>query len=137
MKVAQNDETNPDTQPIHPPRIPNRANSQLSPSGSPVRKCETPEILSRMFPPFADIAYYCVRSSPSTAYCHVMLCDDLLFIVFPLRYFFPVDPETAADTPVIDYIDDSSSFLPEQPGKPTPLVHPDIAYSFRLLLALE
>ena len=48
-----------------------------------------------------------------------MLCDALialLFIVFPLRYFFPVDPETAAGTPVIDYIDDPS--LSEQPGKP-------------------
>ena len=51
-----------------------------------------------------------------------MLCDALialLFIVFPLRYFFPVDPETDAGTPVIDYIDDEP-FLPEQPGKPSP-----------------
>ena len=51
-----------------------------------------------------------------------MLCDALialLFIVFPLRYFFPVDPETAAGTPVIDYID-NEPFLPEQPGKPPP-----------------
>ena len=47
-------------------------------------------------------------------------CDALialLFIMFPLRYFFLVDPETAAGTPVIDYIDDEP-FLPEQPGKP-------------------
>ena len=43
----------------------------------------------------------------------------LLFIVFPLRYFFPVDPETDAGTPVIDYMDDEP-FLPEQPGKPPP-----------------
>ena len=53
-----------------------------------------------------------------------MLCDALialLFIVFPLRYFFPVDLKTAAGTPVIDYIDDEP-FLPEQPGKP-PLDH--------------
>ena len=53
-----------------------------------------------------------------------MLCDALialLFIVSPLRYFFPVDPETTAGTPVIDYIDDEP-FLPEQPGKP-PLDH--------------
>ena len=58
----------------------------------------------------------------STAYCHVMLCDALialLFIVFPLRYFFPVDSENAAGTLVIDYIDDEP-FLPEQPGKPPP-----------------
>ena len=49
-----------------------------------------------------------------------MLCDALialLCIMFPLRYFFPVDPETVAGTPVIDYIDDDPS-LPDQPGKP-------------------
>ena len=51
MKVAQNDETNPDTQPVRPPRIPSIANTQLSPSGSSVRKRKTPGILSRMFPP--------------------------------------------------------------------------------------
>ena len=54
-----------------------------------------------------------------------MLCDALialLFIVFPLRYFFPVDPETDADTLVIDYIVDDPSFLPEKLGKP-PLDH--------------
>ena len=60
-----------------------------------------------------------------------MLCDALialLFIVFLLRYFFSVDPETDAGAPVIDYIDDPS-FLSEQLGKP-PLWSPDIAYSF-------
>ena len=55
MKVAQNDETNPDTQPVRPPHIPSIANTQLSPSGSSVRKRETPGILSRMFPPFVGI----------------------------------------------------------------------------------
>ena len=62
MKVAQNDEKNPDTQPVRPPRLPNIANTQLSPSGSSVRKRETPGILSRMFPPFVDITYHYVRS---------------------------------------------------------------------------
>ena len=42
----------------------------------------------------------------------------LLFIVFPLRYFFPLDPETAADTHVYGYGVDNPSLLPEQPGKP-------------------
>ena len=51
----------------------------------------------------------------------------LLFIVFPLRYFFPVDPETTGE-PQLDYGVDDPSFLPEQPGKP-PLDQPDIAYS--------
>ena len=49
-----------------------------------------------------------------------MLCDTLialLFIVFPLRYFFPVDPETVDDVAVYDYGVDNP-FLPEQPGKP-------------------
>ena len=52
-----------------------------------------------------------------------MLCDALialLFIVFPLRYFFPVDPETDAGTPVIDYGVDNPSFSAELPGKPPP-----------------
>ena len=68
-----------------------------------------------------------------------MLCDALialLFIVFPLRYFFPVDPETTAVTPMIDYIDDDDSFLPEQPGKP-PLLITRYRLLFSILLALE
>ena len=51
MEVAQNDKTNPNTQPVRPPHIPSIANSQLFPSDSSVRKRETPGILSRMFPP--------------------------------------------------------------------------------------
>ena len=62
MKVAQNDETNPDMQPVRPPHIPSIANSQLSPSSSYVRERKTPGILSRMFPPFAGITYYRVRA---------------------------------------------------------------------------
>ena len=45
----------------------------------------------------------------------------LLFIVFPLRYFFPVDPEIAGD-PQFDYGVDDPSFSAELPGKP-PLDH--------------
>ena len=37
--------------------------------------------------------------------------------MFPLRYFFPIDLETASD-PQFDYGVDDPSFLPEQPGKP-------------------
>src|SRR3954465_7848820 len=114
MKVAQNDETNPDTQPVRPPHIPSIANSQLSPSGSSVRKRETPGILSRMFPPLTDITYPYVRSPLAqriAASCFLLLLIALLFIVFPLRYFFSVDPETDAGTPVIDYGVDDPSFL--------------------------
>src|SRR3954463_10559535 len=124
MKVAQNDETNPDTQSVRPPHTPNISNSQLSPSGSSDRKRETPGILSRMFPPFAGITYPCVRSpiaQRNAASCFVLHLIALLFILFPLRYFFPVDYETdaAAGTP-IDYGVDDPSFLSEQPGKPPP-----------------
>jgi hypothetical protein len=54
-----------------------------------------------------------------------MLCDALialLFIVFPLRYFFPVDPETDAGTPVIDYIDDEPFSCQSNQASP-PLDH--------------
>ena len=77
MKVAQNDETNPDTQTVPPPHIPNIANTQLPPPpGSSVQKRETPEIFSRLFFPFTGISTYCVRSpqEPRIAMlCFVML----------------------------------------------------------------
>ena len=54
----------------------------------------------------------------------------LLFIVFPLRYFFLIYPETAVE-PVIDYITFEDHFLStEQPGKQTLLEHSDIAHFF-------
>ena len=53
----------------------------------------------------------------------------LYLLFFPL--FSPVDPETATDTPMIDYIvDDTSSFSTELTGKQTPLEHFDIAHFF-------
>ena len=62
MEVAQNDETNSDTQPVRSPHIPSIANTQLSPSGSSVRKRETPGILSRMSSPFTGTTSYRVRA---------------------------------------------------------------------------
>ena len=62
MKVAQNDETSPDTQPVRPPRVPSIVNLQHFTSDSSVQKCETPGILSWMFPPFAGITSYRVRA---------------------------------------------------------------------------
>ena len=100
MKVAQNDETNPDMQSVRPSHVPSIANTQLSLSGSSARKRETMGILPRMFPPFAGIAYPYVRSPLAqriVASCFVLHLIALLFIVFPLRYFFPVDYETAVD----------------------------------------
>ena len=78
-----------------------------------------------MLSPFAGITYPCVRSPLAqriAASCFVLHLIALLFIVFPLRYFFPVDSETAADVRVFDYIEDDPSYLLEQPGKP-PLDH--------------
>ena len=74
-----------------------------------------------MFSPFAAITYPCVTSPLAqriAASCFVLHLIALLFIVFPLRYFFPVGSETVVDTPVIGYIDDDPFFLPEQPGNP-------------------
>ena len=118
MKVAQNDETNPDTQSIRPPHIPSIANSQLSPSGSSVQKRETPGIPSRMFPPFTGITSYRVRTR--LALPVVLLCR----------------PRDDADAPVVDYVTDDPSFLSEQPGKPPPLITRYRLF-FSIVLALE
>ena len=120
MKVAQNDETNPDAQPVHLPRIPSIANTQLSPSGSSARKRETPGIL-RMFPPFTGTTLYRVRAhrTPRIALLYfVMLCLLCIHYFFPL--FSPVDYETDAAADQFDYGVDDPSLLPEQPGKPPP-----------------
>ena len=58
MKVAQNDETNPNMQPVCQPRVPSIVNLQHFTSDSSLRKHETLGILSRMFPPFVSITYY-------------------------------------------------------------------------------
>ena len=73
------------------------------------------------FPPFVGITYPYVRSPLAqriAVSCFVLHLIALLFIVFPLRYSFPVDSETDADAPVVDYVTDDPSLLPEQPGKP-------------------
>ena len=87
MKVAQNDETNSDTQPVRPPRIPSIANTHVSRSGSSVRKRETPGILSRMFPPFAGITSYCVGAH--LAPLLVMSCIVMNLFVLYLLFLPP------------------------------------------------
>ena len=83
MKVAQNNETNPDSQPVRPPRIPSIANTQLSPSDSSVRKRETPGTLCRMFFPFVGITY--CRDWAHLALLLVMSCIDMhLFACYSL-----------------------------------------------------
>ena len=138
MKVAQNDETNPDTRSVRPPHTPNLSNPQLFPSGSFARKHETPGILSRGFsPPFTGITYYRVRAhrTPRIALIYFVVLGLLC-----IHYFFPllspVDYETDADAPVVDYVTDDLSLLPEQPGKPPPLITRYRLFS-SILLALE
>ena len=122
MKVAQNDETNPDTQSVRPPHLPTLSNSQLSPSGSSARKHETPGIFSRMFSPFVGITYY--REWAPLAPLLVLACIFMhLFAWYSLFLppLLPLDTETDAAAIQYDYgVDDPS--LPEQLGKP-PLDH--------------
>ena len=133
MKVAQNDETNPDTQPVCPPHIPNISNTQLSPSRSPVRKRETPGILSRMFPPFTGITSYRVRVHLASRF--VMSCISMhllaLYLLF-LPPLFLLDTETDVAATQYDYGVDDPSLLPEQTGKPPPIdlqISPTLLYS--------
>ena len=121
MKVAQSDETNPDTQPVRPPHTPNISNSQLSPSGSSARKHETPGILSRMIPPLTSTTSYRIRAprTPRIALIYLWcLCLHCIYCFFPL--FSSVDYETDAAADQFDYGVDDPSLLPEQPGKPPP-----------------
>ena len=99
MKVAQNDETNPDTQPIRPPHIPNLSNSQLSPSVSSVRKRETSGILFRMFPPLAGITYYrdWAHLTPLIVMsCIVMLMFALYLLFLPPLLSLDIETDAAA-----------------------------------------
>ena len=137
MKVAQNDETNPNTQPVRPPRVPSIANLQHFTSGSSVRKCKTPGILSRMFPPFIGITYYRVRAH--LAPLIVMSCIVMLMFALYLSFLPPFLYGRLRDRRCycpFDYGVDDPSFLPEQPGKPHPLITRYHLF-FSLLLALE
>ena len=124
MKVAQNDETNPDTQPVRPPHIPSIANVQQSPSGSFVRKCETPGILSRVLPPFVGITSYRVRAhlAPRIVLSCTVVLMFALYLLF-LPPLLPLDTETDAAATQYDYGVDDPSFSAELPGKPPPLDH--------------
>ena len=137
MKVAQNDETIPDTQSVRPPHPSNLSNPQLSPSGSSARKHETPGILSRMFPPFAGITYYRVRAhlAPLIVMSCIVVHMFALYLLF-LPPLLSLETETDAAATQYDYGVDDPSLLPEQPGKPPPLIT-RYRLLFSLLLALE
>ena len=119
MKVARNDETNLDSQPVRPPHIPNLSNSQLSPFGSSVRKRETPGILSRMFPPFAGTTSYHARARLASLL--VLSCIVMHLFALYLLFLPPlpsIDYETDAAATQYDYGVDDPSFSAELPGKP-------------------
>ena len=126
MKVSRNDETNQNTQSICRQHVPSIANMQLSPSGSPIQKHETPGILSRMFPPFASITSYRVRAhlAPRIVMpCIVMPCIVMLMFALYLFFLPPLlllDTETDAAATQYDYGVDDPSFSAELPGKPPP-----------------
>ena len=85
MKVAHNDETNPDTQSVSPPYVPRIAN--LQPHLRSV--CSKTRNTGKTFPvvfPFVGITYPRVSSplTPRIALLYfVMLLFSLLFICFP------------------------------------------------------
>ena len=119
MKVAQNNKTNPGMQPVRPLHIPNLSNSQISPSGSFVRKRETLGILSRMFSPFTGTTSYRVRAHLASRF--VMSCIVMHLFAIYLLFLPPLlslDTETDAAATQYDYGVDGPTFLPEQPGKP-------------------
>ena len=123
MKVAQNNETNPETQPVHLPRIPNLSKSQLPISLLKGHCDETPGILSRMFPPFTGITSYRVRAPLASRF--VLSCIVMRLLALYLLFLPPLlslDTETDAAATQFDYGVDDHSLLPEQPGKP-PLDH--------------
>ena len=137
MKVAQNDEKNPDAQPVRPPHIPSIANTQLSPSVSSARKRETPGILSRMFSPFTGTTSYRVRAHLASRF--VMSCIVMHLFALYLLFLPPLlslDTETNTAATQYDYGVDDPSLLPEKPGKP-PLDHQISPTLFSILLALE
>ena len=116
MKVAQKNVTNPNTRSVHLSHAPSMLNMELSPSGHLSDTGPEPGKHSRLTSPLADIVYHHVRTR--LALPVVLVCTCLLCIYCFSPLFFSVDPVDDADAPVIDYVTDDPSFLPEQPGKP-------------------
>src|SRR5215216_4682571 len=121
MKVAQNDETNPRTQPVHPPHVPSIANLQSCPQSV----CPKTRNTGNTFPDVFPLRRYHLlprQGTPNTARCHVMHHHAYVCIIFivssPSSLARPRDRRRCY--PVRLGVDDLS-LLPEQPGKP-PLI---------------
>ena len=137
MKVAQNDVTIPDTQSVRPPHPPNLSNPQRPPPAPLPENTKPREYFPGCFPPFTGITYYRVRAhrTPCIALIYfVVLCLLCIHYFFPL--FSPVDYETDTAAAQFDYGVDDPCYLPEQPGKPPPLIT-RYRLLFSILLALE
>ena len=133
MKVAQNDETNPDTQPVHSPRVPSIVNLQHFTSVHLTENTEPREY----FPDASPLhRYRLLPRRTRLALPVILLCTCLLCIYCFSPLFSPVDYETDAAVDQFDYGVDDSSLLPEQPGKPPPLITRYRLFS-SILLALE
>ena len=123
MKVAQNDETNPDTQSVRPPHLPNLSNTQLSPPFHLSENAKHREYFPGCSPPSPVPPTVALgHTSHCSLSCHASscLCLHCIYCFFPL--FSPVDYETDTAAAQFDYGVDDPSYLPEQPGKP-PLDH--------------
>ena len=70
-----------------------------------------------------------------------MSCISVAFVAVYLLFLPPpslsIDLETTDGNAEYDYVVDDQTPSTELPSKQKPLDHPDIAYSFSLLLALE
>ena len=89
-----------------------------------------------MFPPFAGTTSYRVRAhlAPRIDMSSIVMLMFALYLLF-LPPLLSLDTETDAAATQYDYgVDDP--FLPEQPGKPPPLITRYRLF-FSLLLALE
>ena len=90
-----------------------------------------------MFPPFAGITYY--RDWACLASRFVMSCIVMHLFALYLLFLPPLlslDTDTDAAATQYDYGVDDPSFLPEQSGKPPPLITRYRLF-FSILLALE
>jgi hypothetical protein len=86
MKVAQNDKTNPNTQSVRPPKVPNYPNMEPSPSGHLSDKCPEPGIHSRRDSSFlGDVQPY-VRTHPAV---HIVMSYIVLLMFAVCLYYFP------------------------------------------------
>ena len=88
-------------------------------------------------PPFAGTTYCRVRAhlAPLIVMSRIVMLMFALYLLF-LPLFSPVDYETDAAAAQFDYGVDDPSYLPEQPGKPPPLITRYRLF-FSILLALE